>query len=187
MSEEREPVNADTEYDLLFPVVPSPNDTQAPDLASLALVDDLVEFAEERVPNEGVSADVAPRALKALAIDWQTGELACGSTGSPLIVEREDTVIEWAMTVMNIPAGVYPIFEETFGNRTRDLPGLPQSVAFAEVARMIVEMYSPLPWITAVDVLDVRRIPALDPAAMFVTVSLDTVFSDEPLQLDLHA
>jgi hypothetical protein len=64
---------AETEYDLLFPVIPVEDDPALPDEGRLTLVDDLADFATDELSDADLVAD-DDEVGDDWAFDWDTEE-----------------------------------------------------------------------------------------------------------------
>jgi hypothetical protein len=179
--------DAESTYSQLFPVIPAASDPDPPDISQLAIADDLADFAADEQQNDTGAPVFVPLAVKSVVMNWDTEELYQSTTGSPLVVEDEDTVIGALLLISNTLPGTYSIFTPGFGNQVLDLEGLPMSSAsFAsEVARLTQESFSTFTMVTDVEIEAVQRFPAVDPNALFVTVAVGTVFSEELLQFNI--
>lgn len=179
-------VDEETEFDLLFPVIPIEDDPYPPD--ETQLVDDLADFAQDEQPSlDTIEADEA--LADDFAFDWDVSEFHVGPNGGPLRVSGEDAVVEWALKALNTPRGVYPLYPPDYGSEFDEIlgRGLPTAVERAELMRSIEECLLRHPLIVEVLVDDVKRLPELGANSLLLGITLLLATSDEPVTLELTA
>jgi hypothetical protein len=171
--------SAETEYDLLFPVIPVEDDPSPPDDARMALVDDLADFAADEQPDieeEEVGDD--------WAFDWGREEFFLDEYGDPLRVENEQAVIEWAQKALRTERGVYPIYSDAYGTSIPGLIGsnLPPAALKTRVQREVLECLSIHPRITNASVTEISQ----EGSILWLSVAfvIDDVV-DEPAYLQM--
>jgi hypothetical protein len=171
----------------LFPTIPAVDDPSPPDLALLQVVDDLADFAQDTVQTAAADPTLVPTGVRSLAFNWDAGELWLDSTGAPLIVEDEDTVVQWVLACANTIPGVFAVFTPDYGNSVLDLigVGIPNSAFASEVSRAVEESFSAFSLITSIIVEAVQTFPTLDRNGVFVTITIGTVFSEDDQELTI--
>lgn len=180
-------VDAETEYDLLFPTVPIEDDLTPPDTVDEQLVDDIADFASDERPLD--TGELGPNEQGAdFAMDWDSEEFFSSDRGDPLRVEGDDAVIEWCQKAAYTRRGEYPIYGPDYGCNIADLigSGLPDDILYSEVARELVEAFTQHKRIDRAEVLAIQRVEAFDRAALLVTVEVTLDTSVDPVAVDLR-
>lgn len=180
-------VTTQSEYDLLFPVIPTEVDLQPPDTIDEQLVDDLADFSADTLPLDDQNISVNDRRGD-FAFDWDLLEFFSSDRGDPLRVYDDDLVIEWCMKAVNTPRGEYPIYPPNYGCNVQQLLGsaLPDPALYSEVAREITGALEVHPRVLDATVANIQRLPSLAPNSLFVTVDLTLDSSRTPVTLDLR-
>jgi phage baseplate assembly protein W len=180
-------VTTQSEYDLLFPVIPTELDLTPPDTLDEQLVDDLADFAADSKPLDDQDSGVNDRRGD-FAFDWDLLEFFSSERGDPLRVYGDDLVIEWCMKAVNTPKGEYPIYPPDYGCNVMQLIGaaLPDPILYSEVAREITGALQRHPRVVSAAVANIQRLPLMARDALFVTVDLTLDTSREPVTLDLR-
>jgi hypothetical protein len=175
-------VNAATEYDLLFPVVPLEDDPYPPSSNVLTQpVDDLADFdADEAGPPEEDRGAYGSD----YAFDWDRNEFFSGVEGQPLRVSGEQAVVEWALKALRTRRGEHAIYSEGFGADLDQFigAGFADHILASEVSQEVQSCLLQHPRIVDCSTPDVRHIG--DTLYMEVRMQLDTM--TEPVLLGMR-
>lgn len=177
-----EVVDAETEFDLLFPVIDIADDVESstfPQPRESALTDDISDFAEDE------RTEVLAPILTGddYAFDWSEGEFYEEEVGDPLRVSGDEAVVEWAMKALNTEQGEFPIYTQSYGSNLGRLIGqaLPEGVLYAEVTRTVKECLLQHPRIVNAEILQVRQYE--DTLWVDIAMLLDN--DDDPVVLEV--
>lgn len=177
-------VEAETEFDLLFPVIDIAEDVESsafPQPRQSVLTDDIAEFAEDE--RQEVLAPIETG--DDFAFDWDSGQFYEESAGDPSRVTGDEAVVEWALKALNTERGEYPIYSQSYGSDLARLIGqpLPEGVVYAEITRTVKECLLQHPRIVNVEILQVRQ----HEDNLWVDIAMLLDNDDEPVVLEVSA
>ena len=171
-------VDAETEYDLLFPIVPLVDDPYPPSDVATSEVDDLADFAgDEGGPP---SVDDEPYGVD-YAYDWDRNEFFSGVEGQPQRVDAEQAIVEWVMKALRTRKGEYAIYSADYGTNIDDVIGaaMPDHILASEVSQEVRACVLQHPRIVDCSIPGVRHVG--DTLYVEIQMQLDTL--DAPVAI----